>query len=76
MAFTVLHYFVLIGVNVSITKRVVIVIILVTFCLTIYCLSVVKKREPKDEQLCITVHNNICDADSQDNASNKTQLRQ
>ena len=41
----------------------------------IYCLSVAKTREPKDEQLCITVQtiNNICDADLLDNSSNKAQ---
>ena len=36
-----------------------------------------KEKESKDEQLCITVHtinNNICDADPQDNISNKVQL--
>ena len=33
---------------------------------SVFCLSVVKTREPEDEQLCIAVHtinNNICDAD-------------
>ena len=35
-----------------------------------------KEKEPKDEQLCIAVHtiNNIHDADSLDNLSNKAQL--
>ena len=35
-----------------------------------------KEKEPKDEQLCITVHtiNNICDANSLDDLSNKGQL--
>ena len=28
-----------------------------------------KEKEPKDEQLCIAVHNNIHDADSLDNLS-------
>ena len=79
MVFTVLQYTVLIKVNVSVNKRVVIVFILVTLSLMLCCLSVAKKREPKDEQLCITVHtnnNNICDADPLDNLSNKVQLRQ
>ena len=47
--------------------------------LIIYHLSVAKKSEPKDEQLCITVNidnNNICDAGLLDNLSNKSQLRQ
>ena len=41
----------------------------------IYCLSVVKTREPKDKQLCITVHtiNNICDTNPLDNSSNKAE---
>ena len=32
-----------------------------------------KEKEPKDEQLCITMHtiNNICDADPPDNSSIK-----
>ena len=32
-----------------------------------------EENEPKDEQLCITVHtiDNICDADPLDNLSNK-----
>ena len=36
-------------------------------------LSVVKTREPEDEQLCIAVHtvNILCDADPQDNSTNK-----
>ena len=37
-----------------------------------YC----KAKEPKDEQLCITVHtinSNICDADPLDNSSNIAQ---
>ena len=39
----------------------------------LYHLRVAKTREPKDEQLCITVHtiNNICDADPLDNSGNK-----
>ena len=44
----------------------------------IFCLSVAKTREPKDEQLCITVHaldNNICDADPLDNSSRKAQIK-
>ena len=35
-----------------------------------------EEKEPKDEQLCITVHtitNNICDADPLDNSSNIVQ---
>ena len=35
-----------------------------------------KEKEPKDEQLCITVHtinNNICDASPLDNSSNIAQ---
>ena len=39
-----------------------------------------KEKEPKDEQLCITVHiinNNICDADPLDNLSyNEAQLNE
>ena len=38
-----------------------------------------KEKEPKDEQLCITVHTiniNICDADPLDNSGNKAQLSQ
>ena len=38
-----------------------------------------KEKEPKDEQLCITVHtinNNICDADTLDKSSIKAQLKQ
>ena len=38
-----------------------------------------KEKEPEHEQLCITVHtikNNICDANSLDNLSNKVQLNQ
>ena len=49
-------------------------LILVTLCL-IFHLSVMKK-EPEDEQLCITVHtinNNIHDADPLDNSSNIAQ---
>ena len=45
----------------------------------IFCPSVVKTREPKDEQLCITVHtiyNNIHDADPLDNSSIKEQKKQ
>ena len=39
-----------------------------------FCLSVVKSREPKDNQLCISLHtiNNICDADPLDNSGNKS----
>ena len=77
MVFTVLHYIVLIRVNVSINKRVVSVFILFMLSFIIYCLIVVKKREPKGEELCIEVHtnnNNICDADPLDNPSNKAQL--
>ena len=36
-----------------------------------------KKKEPEDKQFCITVYtinNNICDADPQNNLSNKAQL--
>ena len=43
----------------------------------VFCLSVVKTREPKDEQLCIAVHriiNNIHDAKPLDNLSNKAQI--
>ena len=50
---------------------------LVTLSL-IFCLSVTKTREPKDEQLSITVHtinNNICDADPLDNSSSKAQIK-
>ena len=71
MVFTVLHHIVVIRVNVSIIKRVVNVIILVILSLIIYCLGVAKKREPKDEQLCIAVHtinNNIHDTDCLDNS--------
>ena len=45
----------------------------------VFCLSVAKTREPKDKQLCITVHtlnNNIHDADPPDNSSNKAQVKQ
>ena len=38
-----------------------------------------EEKEPKDEQLCITVHtinNNICDAEPLDNSSYKAQLSQ
>ena len=44
----------------------------------VFCLSVVKTREPEDEQLCITVHrkiNSICDANPLDNLSNKAQIK-
>ena len=38
-----------------------------------------KEKEPKDEQLCITVHtinnNNIHDVNSLDSSSNKAQLK-
>ena len=47
--------------------------ILVMLSLITYCLNVVKTREPKDKQLCITVYaisNDICDADPLDNSSN------
>ena len=40
----------------------------------IFCLSVVKTREPKDGQMCIavcTINNNICDTDPLDNSSSK-----
>ena len=42
-------------------------------------LSVVKIREPEDEELCIAVHNinnNIHDANPQDNSSSKAQIKQ
>ena len=45
--------------------------------LVTYCPSVVKKKEPEDEQLCITVHtinNNICHTDPLDDLINKAQL--
>ena len=38
-----------------------------------------EEKEPKDKQLCITLHtikNNICDANPLDNLNNKAQLRQ
>ena len=45
--------------------------------LIIYHLSVVKTREPEDEQLCITVHTiNIHDTDPLDNSGIKAYLRQ
>ena len=40
--------------------------------------SVVKTREPKDEQLCIavyTINDNICDANPLDNSSSKAQIK-
>ena len=67
--FTILHYFVLIRVNVSI-NRVVIVIILVMLSLSYISPHSVKTRESKEEQLHIAVHtinSNICDADPLDN---------
>ena len=41
-----------------------------------FCLSDAKTSEPKDKQLCITVHiiNNICDANPLDNSSSKAQI--
>ena len=38
-----------------------------------------KEKEPKDKQMCITLHtinNNICDADPLDKSSNKAQPKQ
>ena len=45
-------------------------------CILLKCC---KENEPKDEQLCITVHtinDNICDTDPLDNSSNKIQIKQ
>ena len=45
--------------------------------LIIYCPSVAKTGEPKDEQLCIAVHTiNIHDANPLDNSCIKAHLRQ
>ena len=44
----------------------------------VFCLSVVKTIEPKDEQLCIvvcTINNNICDTDPLDNSSSKAHIK-
>ena len=45
----------------------------------IFCLSVVKTREPEDKQLCITVHtinDTIHDANPLDNSSSKEKIKQ
>ena len=78
MVFTVLHYIVFIRVNVSVNKRVVIVIILVMLSPVTYHLGVVKKRNPKMSSLYCSAHNKQCihDAEPLDNLSNKEWLGQ
>ena len=54
-------------------------LVLIKNCNCNYISHIAKKRESKDEQMCIIVHtinNNICDANPLDNLSNKVQLRQ